>query len=131
MAKTRIFFPQSTVDQALAYGRAVLTDDELTWRPDATRWRVVPALHVLRETTGVGDAFELVGKVKSRAFLDALDATLDAARMRIGAARYDVVPGWLGVARLAGGSSPPSSPGPPRTPTPPGGDGSGRFSGST
>jgi hypothetical protein len=52
---------------------------------------------VLREVSGAGDASQLVGKVKTREWLEQQGAELVETSMLLGEAAYDVDPGWMGV----------------------------------
>ena len=97
MAKNRVFFPQAALDQWLVEGRVDLAGDELTIKPDERRYRIVEAARVVNECTGVADAHELVGKVKTRLFLSELGAELLETSMVLGDNAYDVVPGFVGA----------------------------------
>lgn len=97
MGKNRVFFPQAALDQWLVEGKVDLTGEELTILPEARRYRILEAAHVLREVTGAVDAYELVGKVKTRAFLHELGAELLENSMILGENAYDIVPGFLGA----------------------------------
>jgi hypothetical protein len=46
-----------------------LKNDELTIRAEGRRYKIIEAIRVVGEVTGSPDANEVVGKVKSRAFL--------------------------------------------------------------
>jgi len=97
MAKNRVFFPQTALDQWISEGKVDLTGDELTIKPDDRRYRIVEAARVLGECTGLPDANELVGKVKTRLFLSELGAELLESSMVLGDNAYDVVPGFVGA----------------------------------
>ncbi|MCS6898413.1 MAG: hypothetical protein RMJ98_02615 [Myxococcales bacterium] len=97
MAKNRVFFPQKALDLWLSEGRIDLTGDELTLKAEGRTFRITEAVRVLREVTGTPDAYDLVGRVKSRVFLDALESELLETSMLIGDNAYDVVPGFLGI----------------------------------
>jgi hypothetical protein len=56
----------------------------------------VEAAHVLREVASGSDPNDLVGRVKSRAYLEELGAEIVESSMILGDAAYDVEPGWLG-----------------------------------
>jgi hypothetical protein len=97
MAKNRVFFPQTALDQWLGEGKVDLSGDELTIKPDARRYRILEAARVLLECTGVPDANELVGKVKTRLFLSELGAEILETSMVLGDNAYDIVPGFVGA----------------------------------
>ncbi len=96
MGKNRVFFPQAALDQWLSEGKVDLTGDELTIKPDERRYRILEAARVLTECTGLPDANELVGKVKTRLFLSELGAELLETSMVLGENAYDIVPGFVG-----------------------------------
>ena len=97
MAKNRVFFPQEALDLWLSEGRVDLSGEELTLKAEGRTFKITEAVRVLREVTGTPDAYDLVGRVKSRVFLDALESELLETSMLIGDNAYDVVPGFLGV----------------------------------
>lgn len=95
--RNRIFFPQEALDLWIADDKVDFAGDELTIKDDARKYRTVEAVRVLREVTGGVDPNELIGKVKSRAFLSELNAEILEGSMVIGDNAYDVVPGFVGV----------------------------------
>jgi hypothetical protein len=97
MAKNRVFFPQTALDQWISEGKVDLTGDELTIKPDQRRYRILEAARVLVECTGLPDANELVGKVKTRMFLNELGAEILETSMVLGENAYDIVPGFVGA----------------------------------
>ena len=97
MGHNRVFFPQAALDQWISDGRVDLTGDELTIKPEARRYRILEAARILRECTGLGDANQLVGKVKTRRYLSELGADLLENSMVLGDNAYDVIPGFLGA----------------------------------
>lgn len=97
MAKNRVFFPQEALDVWLSEGRVELLGDELTLKAEGRSFKITEAVRVLQEVTGTTDANDLVGRVKSRVFLSALEAELLESSMIIGDNAYDVVPGFLGI----------------------------------
>lgn len=92
--RNRIFFPQETLDRWMADDLVDFSAEELTLKEEERRYRTVEAIRVLVEVTGGGDPNELVGKVKSRAFLSELGAEILEGSMVIGDNAYDVVPGF-------------------------------------
>lgn len=97
MAKNRVFFPQAALDQWIGEGRVDLRGDELTLKPDERRYRILEAARVVAECTGLPDANELVGKVKTRLFLSELGAELLETSMVLDDNAYDIIPGFLGA----------------------------------
>jgi hypothetical protein len=97
MGKNRVFFPQAALDQWLSEGKVDLSGDELTIKPEARRYRILEAARVVVECTGLPDANELVGKVKTRRFLSELGAELLETSMVLGENAYDIVPGFVGA----------------------------------
>lgn len=95
--KNRVFFPQAALDEWLADDRVDLKHDELTIRAEGRRYRIIEAIRVIAEVTGAPDANEVVGKVKSRGFLNELGAELLEGSMILGDNAYDVVPGFVGA----------------------------------
>jgi hypothetical protein len=94
--QNRVFFPQSALDQWIVDGTVDLTGTELTIVGEGRKYRLAEAVRVVREVTGAADANELVGRVKSRTFLEELGAEIVEGSMILGDNAYDVVPGWLG-----------------------------------
>lgn len=97
MARNRVFFPQAALDDWVASDRVDVRGDELTIKGVNRRYRAVEALRVVREVTGTPDSNELVGTVKSRAFLAELGAEILGGSMILGDNAYDVVPGFVGA----------------------------------
>ena len=97
MGNNRVFFPQAALDQWISDGKVDLAGDELTIKPEARRYRILEAARILREVTGLQDANELVGKVKTLQYLSGLGADLLENSMVLGDNAYDVIPGFLGA----------------------------------
>jgi hypothetical protein len=96
MAKNRVFFPQEALDRWLGNGEVELAQGFLTIRTERRKYRLVEAARVLTEVSGLPDPHEVVGKVKTVAFLTELGASLLGESMVIADNAYEVVPGWLG-----------------------------------
>jgi hypothetical protein len=94
--QNRIFFPQSAMDQWLVDGAVEVAGAEMSILAEARRYRIAEGVRVLREVTGTPDDNDLVGKVKSKLFLEELGAEILETSMVIGDNAYDVIPGWLG-----------------------------------
>lgn len=99
--RNRVFFPQEALDLWTADDRVDLSSEELVLKQDGRKYRVIEAVRVMRELTGTGDPNELVGKVKSRAYLAELGAELLEGSMIIGDNAYDVVPGFVGAPTMS------------------------------
>lgn len=95
--QNRVFFPQAALDQWLVDGAVDLRGTELTIVGEARRYQLAEAVHVVTEVTGAEDANDLVGRVKSKVFLQEFGAELLETSMVLGDNAYDVVPGWLGA----------------------------------
>lgn len=95
--KNRVFFPQAALDEWVADDRIDLRSDELTMKTEGRRYRIVEAVRVMREVSGTADGNELIGKVKSIAFLTELGAEVLQSSMILGDNAYDVIPGFVGA----------------------------------
>jgi hypothetical protein len=95
--RNRVFFPQAALDEWIASDRVDLKNDELLIRTEGRRYRIIEAIRVLREVTGAADVHEVLGKVKTRAFLNELGAEILEGSMILGDNAYDVVPGFIGA----------------------------------
>jgi hypothetical protein len=93
--QNRLFFPQAALDQWLADGAIELQGTELSILAEARRYRLAEAARVKSEVTGAADGNELVGRVKSKQYLEELGAELLENSMILGENAYDVMPGWL------------------------------------
>ncbi|HXN31660.1 MAG TPA: hypothetical protein VN894_07360 [Polyangiaceae bacterium] len=95
--ENRVFFPQAALDQWIVDGTIDMQQGELTILAEGRGYTLAEAVHVLREVSGAGDPHELVGRVKTRAYLEPLGAEIVQSSLLLGDAAYDVEPGWLGV----------------------------------
>ncbi|MCC6556487.1 MAG: hypothetical protein IT372_26305 [Polyangiaceae bacterium] len=95
--KNRVFFPQAALDDWIAEDRVDLKNDELLIKSESRRYKIIEGVRILREVTGAPDTNEVVGKVKSRAFLTELGAEILEGSMILGDNAYDVVPGFVGA----------------------------------
>ena len=115
MGKNRVFFPQAALDQWLHEGRIELTASELVIRAEGRKYRIVEAVRILAEVSGGQDVHELIGKVRTVAYMTALGAELLGDSIVLGDLAYTVVPGFLGspigsFAEHRAGSIPPPGP---------------------
>lgn len=114
--RNRVFFPQIALDEWLADSRVELRNDELLVKSENRKYRIIEGIRVLREVSGSADSHELIGRVKSKAFLVELGAEILEGSMILGDNAYDVVPGFVGAPMgVQVGQQPPSSasPAPP------------------
>ncbi len=95
--RNRVFFPQAALDEWIADDRVDLSSEELLIRAEGRKFRIVEAVRVLREVGDTADPHDVIGKVKSPAYLAALGAELLEGSMIIGDNAYDVVPGFAGA----------------------------------
>jgi len=95
--RNRIFFPQSALDEWIADDRIELRGDELLIKGEDRRYKIIEAIRVLQEVTGAPDIYEVIGKVKTRAFMNELGAEILESSMIIGDNAYDVVQGFVGA----------------------------------
>jgi hypothetical protein len=93
--QNRVFFPQAALDEWLADGSIELQGTELSILAEGRRYRLAEAAHIVKEVTGSSDANELLGRVKSKQYLDELGAEVLENSMILGDNAYDVMPGWL------------------------------------
>jgi hypothetical protein len=96
MGTNRVFFPQQAVDRWLSDGRAELRERELRLTESGRRYRLIEAVRIVKEVTGLEDAHEIVGRVKSENFMRELGAELLGTSMVVGENAYEVVPGFIG-----------------------------------
>lgn len=92
-----MFFPQAALDDWIASDRVDLNNDELLIKTEGRRYKIIEAIRVLREVTGSADIHEVLGRVKTRAFLRELGAEILEGSMIIGDNAYDVIPGFIGA----------------------------------
>ena len=95
--RNRVFFPQTSLDEWIGENRADIKGEELTLKSEGRRYRIIEAVRVVREVTGSDDPHELLGRVKTRAFLTELGAELLESSMIMGDNAYDVVQGFVGA----------------------------------
>ncbi|EYF02429.1 hypothetical protein [Chondromyces apiculatus] len=95
--RNRVFFPQAALDEWIANDRIELRGDELLMKGENRRYKIIEAIRVLTEVTGAADTHEVVGKVKTRAFLTELGAEILQGSMIIGDNAYDVIQGFIGA----------------------------------
>ena len=95
--QNRVFFPQIALDTWLSDSTVDLQQTELTIVGEGRRYKLAEAVRIMREVTGSPDTNELIGKVKSMAYLQELGGEIVESSMILGDQAYDVIPGWLGA----------------------------------
>jgi hypothetical protein len=103
MGPNRVFFPQDSLDHWIGEARVDLVGNELVIKAENRRYRVVEAVRILSEVTGTYEMHDLVGKVKSLAYLSELGAEILGTSMVLGDNAYEIMPGFMGTA--LGGAS--------------------------
>jgi hypothetical protein len=93
--QNRVFFPQAALDLWLSEGVIDLKGMEMSLTREARRYRLLEAAYVLHEVTGAEDINELVGRVKSKQYLQELGAELLESSLILGDNAYEVTPGFL------------------------------------
>jgi hypothetical protein len=91
----RFFVPQVTLDTWILRATVDVRQDHMIVAVEGRDFELVEAVRVLREVGGAGDPAQLVGRVKSRVFLEGSGAEIVESSMLLGDSAYDVVPGWL------------------------------------
>lgn len=98
--QNRVFFPQAALDQWIVEGTVDLQKGELTILGEVgqgRRYVLEEAVRVMREVSGAGDSAKLIGRVKTRAWLESQGGEIVETSMLLGDAAYDVEPGWVGT----------------------------------
>src|SRR6202789_3344098 len=95
--RNRVFFPQGALDDWLGDNRVDLTGEDPPLGDPGRRFRIIEAVRIVREVTGAGDPHELLGRVKTRAFLTELGAEVLENSMILGDNAYDVIQGFVGA----------------------------------
>ncbi len=97
MGYNRVFFPQAALDDWIADDRVEFTEGELVIKAEGRRYHLTESVRVLSEVTGAEDRYNLVGKVKERATVEANGGELFETSLILGENAYEIVPGWLGL----------------------------------
>jgi hypothetical protein len=95
--RNRVFFPQAALDEWVNGNRVDIRGEDLLLKDLGRRYRIIEAVHVTREVTGADDPHELLGRVKTRAFLTELGAELLETSMILQDNAYDVIQGFVGA----------------------------------
>jgi hypothetical protein len=94
--ENRVFFPQAALDDWIVDGRVELSEGELRIFGEGRRFKLIEAIHVLREVSGLADERDWIGRVRPREFFAAEGAEIVQTSMLAGELAYDVELGWLG-----------------------------------
>ncbi len=95
--RNRVFFPQSALDEWAVDNRVDIKGEDLLLKELGRRYRIIEALRITREVTGADDPHELLGRVKTRAFLTELGAEILESSMILQDNAYDVDQGFVGA----------------------------------
>ena len=95
--RNRVFFPQAALDEWVNDNRVDIRGEDLLLKDQGRRYRIIEAVRVTREVTGADDPHELLGRVKTRAFLTELGAELLETSMILQDNAYDVIQGFVGA----------------------------------
>jgi hypothetical protein len=95
--RNRVFFPQSLLDAWVGDNRVDIKGEDLRLVDQGRRYRIIEAVRITREVTGAADPHELLGRVKTRAFLTELGAEILESSMILGDNAYDVIQGFVGA----------------------------------
>jgi hypothetical protein len=95
--RNRVFFSQSLLDAWVSKSRVDIKGEDLRLVDRGRRYRIIEAVRILREVTGADDPHELLGRVKTRAFLTELGAEMLEHSMILGDNAYDVLLGFVGA----------------------------------
>ena len=71
--------------------------EDLLLKAHGRRYRIIEAVRITREVTGAPDPHELLGQVKTRAFLTELGAEIFEGSLILQDNAYDVVQGFVGA----------------------------------
>ncbi|MCI0572839.1 MAG: hypothetical protein L0Y66_18970 [Myxococcaceae bacterium] len=91
---SKLFLPQTTLEEWALGEKADLHDGKLTVVGEGGAWPVEPAVHFVKLVSGQ-DAHGLVTKVKTERQLASLGAEQMADSVVLGEAAYEVVPGYV------------------------------------
>lgn len=91
----RLFVSQETLDRWLGDDRAEVDGEQLTLKEEGVRYRLVSAVHFLKEVADGGDGARLVGKVKSMDGVTALGGEYCQGSVILGDDAYEVIEGFL------------------------------------
>ena len=95
--RNRVFFPQAALDEWASDNRVDIKGEDLTFKAQGRRYRIIEAVRITREVTGADDPHELLGRVKTRAFLTELGAEILESSMILQDNAYDVIQGFVGA----------------------------------
>ena len=92
----RLFISHERIDKLSADNRVVLDGDRLSVPALGASFRLSPAVHIKRVVGGEGDAYALVGRVKTEEHMRKLGADVLANSAVLGDTAYECESGFLG-----------------------------------
>src|SRR5262249_12545762 len=95
--RNRVFFPEAVLEAWVGDSRIDIKGEDLRLIDQGRRYRIIEAVRIPREVTGADDPHELLGRVKTRAFLTELGAEILESSLILGDNAYDVVQGFIGA----------------------------------
>ena len=95
--RNRVFFPQTALDEWVSENRVDIRGEDLLLKAQGRRYRIIEAVRVTVEVSGAPDPHELLGRVKTRAFLTELGAEILESSMILQDNAYDVIQGFVGA----------------------------------
>lgn len=96
METNRVFFPQEALDAWLEDERITLDGDIMILNQEQQRFKLSTAFRFLKEVADGGDANNLVGKVKTKEQIEALEGEHCSDSVIIGDDAYEIVEGFVG-----------------------------------
>lgn len=96
MGQNRLFVSQRRLDEWLTEGRVEMEGEVMTSLPEGSRFRLETAVLFVREVTGAGDPYGVLGKVKDLRQIAELGGEYAAGSVIIGDHAYDVIEGLVG-----------------------------------
>jgi hypothetical protein len=112
MNANRVFFPQQALDEWLESGRITLVGDELTVIPEGRRFGLSTAVRFMSEVTEGVDPNDQLGKVKTLAQMQAMNAEHCAGSVILGDNAYEIIDGYVGTSIPVTPTDPHASGGP-------------------
>jgi len=96
VAQNRLFVSQETLDVWLSNERVTVDGEIMTLKPEGQQFRLLTAVHFVKEVAEGGDEAHLVGKVKDVQAVEGIGGELCSDSVILGDNAYEVVEGFLG-----------------------------------
>lgn len=103
----KLFVSQEWVDLSNMEDKVTLSGDQMVIKADNKAYQLTPAVRFLKVEGGDADPHQLLGKVKTTASLEAMNAETMAESVLLGDTAYRVQPGFSAV--YTGSDSPVSA----------------------